>query len=319
MPLLLTSVRVLITRAIAPLFASALLFVGCGGTTNRDRGGTPSQVPSSSVPIYSHVVIVVEENHSYSEVIGNSAMPYLNSLANGNALATQYFADAHPSLPDYFMLTTGQLITNVDTFGGTVSDNNIVRALVSAGKTWKAYAEGLPSVGYLGPDVFPYIRHHNPFTYLSDIKDSTQAGNIVPFSQFSSDLAAGQLPNFSFVIPNEFDDAHSCPGGAQVCGADLKLSAADKWLQQHIAPLFSDPDFQNSGLLAVVFDEGLLSDVQGGGGHIAMVMAGTGVKKGFQSATTHDHAALLRTLMEALGLQSFPGTAASVADMSEFF
>ncbi len=315
---LLTCVRVLVMRTIALLSASAFLFfflTGCGGTT----ATAPTLAASSSTPVVAHVVIVVEENHSYSEVIGNSAMPYLNSLANANAYATQYFADTHPSLPDYFMLTTGQLITASDTFSGTVSDNNVVRALLAAGKTWKAYAESLPSAGYLGPDVFPYVRHHNPFAYLSDVKNTSQADNVVPFSHFSMDLAAGQLPNFSFVIPNELDDAHNCPDGAQVCNADPKLRAADKWLQQNIDPLFSDPGFQSSGLLVVVFDESVLSDTAGGGGHIAMVMAGTGVKKGFQSTTTHDHAALLRTIMEVLGLQSFPGKAASVADMSEFF
>ena len=71
--------------------------------------------------------MVVEENHSYSEVIGNSAMPYLNSLASQYGLATQYFANTHPSIGNYFMLTTGQLITNNDGFTGTVGVDNIVR------------------------------------------------------------------------------------------------------------------------------------------------------------------------------------------------
>jgi acid phosphatase len=96
------------------------------------------------------VVLVVLENHSYSEVIGNSAMPYLNGLAQQNGLAAQYYANTHPSLPNYFMLTAGQTETTVDSNTGTMNDDNAVRELVKAGKSWKCYAESLPSPGYTG-------------------------------------------------------------------------------------------------------------------------------------------------------------------------
>src|SRR5215471_19366349 len=59
----------------------------------------------AAVPPAGHVVIVVEENHSYSSVIGNSAMPYLNGLASQYGLATQYYANTHPSIGNYFMMT----------------------------------------------------------------------------------------------------------------------------------------------------------------------------------------------------------------------
>src|ERR1700751_3764539 len=85
------------------------------------------------------VFLLLEENHSFSNVIGNSAMPYLNGLASQYSLATQYYADTHPSIGNYFMLTTGQVVTNDDNFHGTVDVDNIVRRLVSAGKTWKSY------------------------------------------------------------------------------------------------------------------------------------------------------------------------------------
>ena len=74
-------------------------------------------------------------------------MPFLNNLASKNSLATDYFADVHTSIGNYFMLTTGQIETLNDAFTGTVSDDNIVRELNAAGKTWKSYAEALPSVG----------------------------------------------------------------------------------------------------------------------------------------------------------------------------
>jgi Phosphoesterase family. len=143
------------------------------------------------------------ENHSFGQVIGNPVMPYLNGLATGHGLAAAYFADAHPSIPNYFMLTTGKFETFDDSFTGTIADDNIVRALTGAGKTWKAYIESIPSTGYLGPNSGTYLKRHNPFSYLSDVTGSaTQAANIVPFSQLSADLAAGSLPNFVYVLPN---------------------------------------------------------------------------------------------------------------------
>src|SRR6185312_15504230 len=126
----------------------------------------------AQVPHSNHVVMVMEENHGYSSVIGSSSMPYLNSLAKEYGLATQYYANTHPSIGNYFMLTTGQIITNNDGYNGTVTADNLVRHLLNGGLTWKSYAEGLPYVGYTGGDTGRYIRHHNPFTYLSDVMNS---------------------------------------------------------------------------------------------------------------------------------------------------
>ncbi|HEY2394281.1 MAG TPA: alkaline phosphatase family protein, partial [Candidatus Angelobacter sp.] len=137
---------------------------------------------TAQIPQSSHVVVVLEENHSYSSVIGSASMPYLNSLATQNGLATQYYANTHPSIGNYFMLTTGQIVTNNDALNSTVNVDNIVRHLLTAGKTWKSYAESLPSVGYTGNDVYPYFRHHNPFSYFSDVANSSvQKLNLVPF------------------------------------------------------------------------------------------------------------------------------------------
>ena len=223
---------------------------------------------------------MVEENASYSSVIENSVMPYLNSLASSGGLATQYFADTHPSIGNYFMLTTGHTITNDDNFSGIVSDDNLVRHLIATGKTWKSYAESLPSVGYTGPDAFPYLKHHNPCAYFSDVVQNSQANNLVPFSQFGNDLANNQLPDFSFIVPNAQNDAHDCPVGVANCTGTQKLAAADAWLQSNISPLISSAGFQQDGLLLIVFDEADLTDFQHGGGHVARVIVGPKTRKG---------------------------------------
>ena len=265
---------------------------------------------AAAVPSSPHVVVVVEENHSYSSVIGSSSpMPYLNSLANKYGLATQYYANTHPSIGNYFMMTTGQIITNNDSYTGTVSADNIVRHMLTAGKTWKSYAESLPSTGYTGGDTGYYVKRHNPFAYFTDVvNSSSEKLNLVPFTHFATDLSQGHLPRFSFIVPNVLHDAHNG-----------SLSTADGWLKTNIGPLLTKSAFTNGGLLIVVFDESYTTDTAHGGGHVACVVIGPKVKPGVKPGTFYQHQSLLRTVMEALGMTSFPGAAATAADFSAFF
>ena len=297
---LLCSVSVLITFAVLEL--------ACGGGSHSTSNPPQNPAPTGQ-PTFAHVVLVMEENHSYSDVIGNSSMPYLNSLASQYGLATQYFANGHPSMPNYLMLTTGQMESFDDNFSGTISDDNVVRELVKAGKSWKAYEESIPSAGYLGGDAPPYVRRHNPFSFLSDVQqDSSQAANIVPFSQFATDLANNALPQYSFVAPDVNNDAH-----------DGTLAAADAWLQSNIAPLIANPTFQNGGLLIITFDESEITDVDHGGGHVATVIVSSKSKSKYQSQTEYQHQSTLRLVLEASGVSSFPGLAGTASDMTEFF
>jgi|KBSMisStaDraftv2_1062788.scaffolds.fasta_scaffold03319_6 hypothetical protein len=281
----------------------------CGSTktpvTITVSGGSSS---TGTIPSSSHVFVVVEENHSYSQVIGSSSMPYLNSLANKYGLSTQYYANTHPSIGNYFMMTAGQTITNNDSYCSTLTNDNIVRHLLSAGKTWKSYAESLPSAGYTGCGSGLYAKKHNPLAFFSDVANSSEKYNLVPFTQFSKDLANNNLPNFSFIVPNLMNDAH-----------DGSLSAADNWLKTNIAPLISSATFQKDGILIIVFDESLDTDTAHGGGHIACLVIGPKVKLGMKSGTLYQHQNLLKTVMKALGLSSFPGAASGATPMTGLF
>jgi acid phosphatase len=298
-----------ITLALAILAAVAAFQLACGGySAGKSSTPTPAPVPAN-VPSFSHVFLVVEENHSFTDVIGNSSMPYLNSLASKYGLAKQYFANAHPSIPNYLMLTTGQMETLDDSFSGTIGDDNVVRELVSAGKTWKTYQESIPSAGYLGGDAPPYVRRHNPFSFLSDVQNNTaQAANIVPFTQFAADLANNSLPNYSFIVPDVNNDAHNGT-----------LAAADSWLQSNIAPLIASSTFQNGGLLVIIFDESELNDLDHGGGQVLAVIVSSNSKPNFQSQTLYQHQSTLRLVLQALGVNKLPGQAAAAPQMAEFF
>ena len=319
---------------ICVLFSMVLIFTGCGsvgsGSTTAavstpGAGATPSPTPSASpttttIPAADHVFVVVLENHGFNQVIGSPSMPYLNSLANAHALATNYFANTHPSIGNYFMLTTGNIETNDDAFTGTVSSDSIPRAFAAAGKTWKAYMESLPSVGYTGGDVYPYFKHHDPFAYMTDVLGSSaETANLVPFTHIASDLGAGTLPNLAFIAPNAEDDGHDCPAGVTNCTDGQKLAAADTWLKNNIDPLINSPVLANS-VFIIVFDEDESTTApSGNGGQVAMVMAGSHVKSGFKSTTFYQHQSTLRLVLDLLRVADHPGNSAVAPAMGEFF
>jgi len=295
-----------------------LLSSGCGGgSSNSPSNPSPDIRPT---PQSAHVFILVGENQQYSDIIGNSLLPYLNGLATSNALATNYFANAHNSLLDYFMLTTGQTIATDDNYTGTVTDNNVVRALSAAGKTWRVYAESLPSTGYTGANVLPYVKDHNAFTYFSDVlNDQNQAANIVDLNRLTADIASGQFADYSFIIPNQNHNSHDCPVGFAACANEDKLAAMDSWLKQQLTPLLASSIFQQNSVLIITFDESVVTDLSGGGGKVATIFVGPQVKPGFRSTKRYQHQSTLRFTMETLGVSDLPGAAATAPRMSEFF
>ena len=260
-------------------------------------------------------MMVMEENQGYSSVVGNpSVWPNLNNLISQGALPTNYYADSHPSIGNYLMLTTGQVLTTDDSSTAVWNVDNIARRMLASGVSFKVYAEGIAQ-GYLGGNKGTYLIRHDPFAMLSDIADNPQVANktIWPFTQFASDVANGTLPEYSFIVPDVNDDAHN--GTPQ---------QADAWLQTNvIGPLSSYSAFEpgGDGILIVDFDEAEDSDSTHGGGQVAPALWGPNVKVGYRQASTtlYQHESMLRTEMEALGLANPPGAAATAPSMAEFF
>src|SRR5258706_9216516 len=304
---------------------------------------TPCKGTPAIVPQVQHVFVVVEENQSYDDVIGNPDMPFLNQLAAHGGLARQYYANTHPSINNYFYLTSGRKGTRLpgfsaDIFRGTVPGENIASLLTKHGKTWKAYAEDLPSTGYVGDNQGLYAKRHNPFSYYKTVLEDkgpsgkSQREQIVPFQQFAVDWKGGHLPEYSFIIPNLLDDAHTNPRTRKgaACRDTESLRLADHWLEQNLKPVVEAESFRSDSLLIVVFDEACdlgkgadsrFSPTQShGGGRIPMVLVGAGTPvDGCVSDTHFHHESLLRLSLKALGISEFPGGATDAADMGEFF
>jgi phospholipase C len=269
---------------------------------------TQSPQPSKTLHL-DHIFVILEENKSYSQIVGSTAAPYINSLIKRYALAANYFALFHPSLPNYIALTSGSndgITDDRGAVGNEVAAPNIADRIEAAGKTWKEYAESIPSPGY-AKDSGEYAVRHDPFMYYKDIAGNAQRArsHVVPFTQLAADLgSAATTPDFAFITPDLLNDMHDAP-----------ISTGDQWLA-HVVPtiLQSKPFTTTRSVLIVTWDEGTLFD-----NHIATIFAGSSVKLGYRSGTRYDHYALLHTIEAALELAPLTQNDANAPTMGEFF
>jgi phosphatidylinositol-3-phosphatase len=259
---------------------------------------TPTAVPSGDIPAFSHIFIIVMENEAIENILGNSSAPYINSLAQQYSVAGNYYGIVHTSLPNYLAMISG------DTQGITqnctscfIDTTNIVDQLEAAGKTWKAYMESMPSPCFVGDADPLYRQKHNPFIYFDDIRtNSARCSNIVPFSEFQTDLQANTLPDYIWITPNMCNDIHDCP-----------LATGDAWLQTWISKIVDSPAWQDNGVLFLTFDESALNDDTGCcqyavAGHILTMVISPLSRPGYQSDVSYDHYSLLRTIEQAWNL-----------------
>ncbi|MBF9069589.1 alkaline phosphatase family protein [Streptacidiphilus fuscans] len=238
---------------------------------------------SGTLPTYSHIVVVMEENHSYSDIIGSSDAPYINSLASGGALMTQSFAVTHPSEPNYMALFAGS------DFGlssdacpvkeGTVA--NLGSEVLAAGYTFKGYSEGLPKTGSTTCTSGSYARKHAPWVNFSNVPTT----DSVPYSSFPSSSDYSSLPSLSFVIPNLDDDMH-----------DGTVAQGDSWLQNNI-DAYATWAKANNSLLVVTWDEDDYTE----NNQIPTIFYGANVVPGNYSETIN-HYNVLSTLEQLYGV-----------------
>ena len=273
---------------------------------------TPTPIGSGTLPNFSHVFLIVMENEESTGVMGNNAAAYINTLATGHGLATQYFAVSHPSLPNYLALTAGSTFGIAsDCTGCYVNATNIADQVESSGRSWKGYLESMPSSCYVG-DAYPYMQKHNPFIYYNDVRTNAArcAEHVVPFTQLSTDLVNGTVPNLAWITPNMCNDMHDC-----------SIATGDAWLANVVPGILASSAFQNGGVLFITWDEGESSAGCCGnaaGGQVAtLVIAPNGVA-GLRSTIAETHYSLLRTIEDAWGLSAL-GQAASAVAMREYF
>jgi hypothetical protein len=252
--------------------------------------------PNPQTPPLQRVALLMLENRSWGQVIGNRKAPYLNSLASNGALATNYFAITHPSLPNYVALTTGAHDgINHDCTSCRVGGRNLVNQLDAAGISWRAYFE---SIGRAVAATAPvsgaaYDPHYDPFAYMSSLRGPDLTGDVTNFAGLHRDLAARRLPRFSWIGLNLRHDGHN----ESIRVVDGIVHRLVPKIVRALGP---------RGALFITWDEGRRSDIRGahgsGGGHIPLMVVGPAARDRARVAVRADHYALLRTVEGALGL-----------------
>ncbi len=208
------------------------------------------------------IVVIVMENHEYSQIAGASSAPYINRLIAKGRLFSAYDAVTHPSLPNYLAMTSGstQAMDGSDTVSaGQIRSDNLFHQLSRAGVSWRAFMGSMPSPCYkpyaAGVPPGDYELKHNPALTYHNVAMSKLCRKVVPLRQ----LFARALPRFSFVAPNQCDDMHSC-----------SVQTGDEWLADFVPKLLA-----RGTTVVVTFDEGT-SDA-GGGGRVVTVEVGRGI------------------------------------------
>jgi acid phosphatase len=243
------------------------------------------------LPRPDHIVIVIEENKSFNQIIGNREAPYINELAKRGALFTQSYGITHPSQPNYLALFTGStrgITSNACPLD--LSGDNLASQLQAKGLSFTSYAESMPQAGYEGCIYGAYMRKHNPVANWKELAALNQ-----PFSAFPANYS--QLPTVAFVVPDQRNDMH-----------DGSIAQGDAWLKKNIEG-YAQWAMTHNSLLIVTWDE----DNGSSNNRIATIFAGAMVKSG--QYTQHlSHYDLLRMIEEMYGMQ-YVGESASAQEV----
>jgi phosphatidylinositol-3-phosphatase len=319
-------------RALARVLVFLLLSVGPEFATRSVfafQVVLPHELPwPAGLPVYDHVVIVVEENKNYEQIIGNTNASYINGvLRSEGATLTKMFGEEHHSQGNYFWLFSGsnQKVGFVDSIPqSALKASNLGEELIRTGHSFKGYSEGLPEIGSLANRQGLYARKHCPWISFSNVPNGQTAAdssNLRFPEDFPKDYNA--LPTVSFVIPNLVNDMHDG-------NPNSSIPAGDQWLRRHINGYYEWAKQHNS-LLILTFDESDEFTIKGGltnpadknagkRNRIATIFAGAHIKPGEYSEDKGvTHVNVLRTLeamykLNQSGGQQWNALRANIAD-----
>ena len=236
---------------------------------------------AAPLPRPAHVVIVIDENKAFGQVIDNAHAPYLNGVAKRGTIFTDAHGITHPSLPNYLALFAGLTNTNGDgcpAVGFSRNAPNLASELLAAHLTFGAYSESLPQAGFTGCSAGElYARKHAPWVEFANVPQAFHR----PFAALPS---YDRLPTVTFIVPNLTNDMHDAP-----------VPVGDAWARTVLAPLFRWADAHDT-LVIVTWDEGY-DDANS----TPTFFYGPMVRAG-RSAERIDHYRVLRTVEDMYGL-----------------
>ncbi len=295
-------------------------------------GASPGGAAAPVLPHYDHVFLIVEENHGFSQIIGNKDAPNINALAAKYGLAKQYFGVSSPSLPNYLAMMGGSTFNVADDnayWFHLVHKPSLFSQLDAAKLTWKGYYQSMPYAGFRGdcypvrcvgmPDQDPlYAVKHNAAPYFASVSGSaSERAKMTPLPQLAADLAANRVPNFGYVIPDECHDMHGSPPNCVDSGnpgdaQEHRLISEGDAMAGSLVAQITGAAFWKTGNNAVVitFDVGMDGDTSGCcdanpcSGRVATVVITSNSKgpRGVSDSTKYNHYSLLQTLQRVFGL-----------------
>ena len=273
-----------------------------------------------SIPHYDHIFLIVEENHNYHQIIGNLQAPVINALASDYGLEANYTGVGDPSEPNYVGMLGGSTfhISSDDPYwfpGHTVHASNLMSQLDGAGLSWKGYFQGMPYAGYRGycfpakcngiPDSdTQYVAKHNGIVNFADEQTPSELAKMQPYANLASDLHSGNVPNLSYIVPDECHDMHGAPpwcvdsgliGGPQ---DNWLVGTADQFVSRTVGEIQSSRVWKSGNdAIVVVWDEGNSASQR-----IPMIVVTNHGPRHVTDRAPADHYALLATLQHAFGL-----------------
>ena len=267
---------------------------------------SPASSAAAARPAFAHIYLLILENHEYGAIVGSDDAQYLNGLYERYGLVTAMHAVTHPSEPNYITLVSGGTQGVHDDGVYNLDAVSLFDQVEAGGRSWHVYAQGYPGSCSTvastdevadGPGrPGDYARKHNPaISFTSISRNPARCARITGLAGF--DPAAADL---EMIVPNQINDMHSA-----------SVRTGDDFLAAFLPSILESSAFTAGSLLIVTFDEGTSND--GGGGHVATLMATPGMVPGtrFDAPATHD--SVLRTIEDAWGMAPLGGAAGSSA------
>jgi phospholipase C len=263
---------------------------------------------SASAPVIHHVIVIVMENHSYSEVIGHA--PFVTALAKRCGLATNYHAITHPSLPNYLAMTSGSIHgihSDCSAASCSVTGPSIFSQVSRHGLRWRAYAESMPTACDRGTNGL-YAARHVPAVYYvrlrSHCRRHVRSLGKLRTGRLHLALHSGHAPAYMFVTPNLCNDMHSCP-----------LLSGDRWLAKWIPMIVASPTYRHGHTaILVVWDEGGANHNQ-----VPLLAISRYTRPGTVSRRLMTHFSLLRATEGMLGIRRYLGKANGARGLPKAF
>ncbi len=275
---------------------------------------------SAAFPHYNHVFLLIEENHNYNQIIGNPAAPEINALAKDYGLATRYSGVADPSEPNYVAMLGGSAfgINSDEPYfwpGHIVQAPNLMSQIDEAGLTWKGYFQGMPYPGYRGycfpakcngiPDSdTQYVAKHNGIVNFKDMQTPSELAKMNPYSQLASDLASGNVTNFSYIVADECHDMHGAPpwcvdSGKPGSAEEIPLEATgDAFAGKTVQAITSSPVWKSgNNAIVITFDEGNFATDT-----VPTIVITSKGPRGVTDNASYNHYSLLASIEQAFGL-----------------